>query len=225
MKAYSKRTFPFYHGLVYQMRIFLKSGISILLFFAVTDTFSQIQPGYIFGMNLSTLKLKTESLNLAPDTQIGIHYGVIFEIPVGSRFALKPAVILSAKGSDYEIDSISHSLSPVFVEVPVLAIYSFGSNAVKISLFAGPYFAYGMGGYKIVGEGQLKNLKYGKGENMDLRPFDVGFNFGAGVAIKGMLISAQYGIGLANLSPDTSDGSEMKNKVIGISISQAFDSK
>jgi len=31
MKAYSKRTFPFYHGLVYQMRIFLKTGISILL--------------------------------------------------------------------------------------------------------------------------------------------------------------------------------------------------
>jgi hypothetical protein len=225
MKAFSRRIFTFYHRLVYQIRIFLRTGFSILLLFAFTDTFSQIQPGYIFGMNLSTLKLKTEGLNLAPDTQIGIHYGVIFEIPVGGRFALRPAVVLSAKGSDYEIDSISHSLSPVFVEVPVLAIYSFGSNTVRISLFAGPYFAYGMGGYKIVGDDPLKNLKYGKGENMDLRPFDVGFNFGAGVTIKGMLISAQYGIGLANLSTDTSEGSEMKNRVIGISISQAFDGK
>lgn len=225
MKEYSKGIIAYCLELGFKMRLFLRTGLVIILVFSFTDSFSQIQPGYIFGMNLSTLKLKTEALTQAPDTQIGIHYGAIFEIPVGGRFALRPAVILSAKGSNYEIDSVSHSLSPVFVEVPVLAIYNFGSGNVRFSLYAGPYISYGLGGYKIVGEDPLKNLKYGSGENSDLRPFDVGFNFGAGITVKGMLISAQYGIGLANLSPDKSDGSEMKNQVIGISISQAFDGK
>jgi hypothetical protein len=55
-----------------------------------------------------------------------------------------------------------------------------------------------------------------------LKPFDIGLNFGAGINIKGLMISAQYGIGLANLSPVTIGDSEMKNKVIGISISSLF---
>lgn len=225
MNSYSKGIIAFYPGLVSKMMVFLRTGLVIILVFISADSFSQMHPGYIFGMNLSTLKLNTDDLTQDPDTQIGIHFGAIIEIPVGGRFALRTALILSAKGSDYEVDSISHSLSPVFVEVPLLAIYRFGSNVVRFSLYAGPYIAYGLGGYKIVGDDPLKNLKYGSGENRDLRAFDTGFNFGAGVTVKGMLISAQYGIGLANLSPDTSDGSEMKNQVIGISISQAFDIK
>jgi hypothetical protein len=207
------------------MKISLKTALAILFILAFSDAYSQLKPGYIFGMNLSTLKLKTEGLSSDPDTQIGVHYGAIFEIPVNNHFTFRPELILSAKGSDYEIDSIYHSLSPVFIEIPLLAVCTFGSDVFKFSLFAGPYIACGMGGYKIVGEGELKNLKYGSGGNKDLRPFDFGFNFGAGLTIKRMLISAQYGIGLANLSPDTSGGSEMKNRVIGISISQAFDGK
>jgi hypothetical protein len=207
------------------MKTCLKSALAIVFLFAVTDTYAQLKPGYIFGMNLSTLKLKTEGLSSNPDTQIGVHYGAIFEIPLNNHFTFRPELLLSAKGSDYDIDSIYHSLSPVFIEIPLLAVCTFGSDVFKFSLFAGPYIACGMGGYKIVGDGELKNLKYGSGENKDLRPFDIGFNFGAGLTIKRMLISAQYGIGLANLSTDTSDGAEMKNRVIGISISQAFDSK
>jgi hypothetical protein len=58
-----------------------------------------------------------------------------------------------------------------------------------------------------------------------LKPFDIGLNFGAGVNIKGLLISAQYEIGLANISPVTTVYSEMKNKLIGISISSLFAGK
>jgi len=50
-------------------------------------------------------------------------------------------------------------------------------------------------------------------------------NFGAGINIKGLLISAQYGIGLTNISPMASADIKMKNKVIGISISSSFTGK
>jgi hypothetical protein len=173
-------------------------------------------------MNLSTLQVKSQGITSNPDMQVGFHWGASLDIPAGDNFSFHPGIMLSAKGSDYTIDTTDYSLAPIFLEVPLLAMYSFGSEAVRFSLFAGPYFAYGVAGYKVEASGDLHNINYGSGENNDLKSFDYGFSFGAGVKIKDTLISAQYGIGLANLSPDISDGSEMKNRVIGITISSSF---
>jgi hypothetical protein len=186
---------------------------------------AQIKPGYILGLNLSTMKIKISGISSNPETPIGIHFGGFLEIPIKGNFTLQPGLLFSAKGSNFKIDTAEFSISPIYIEVPVTAAYSFGSNAIKISLFAGSYFAYGMGGYKIKSGGELKNISFGSGENKDLKPFDIGLNFGVGVNIKGLLISAQYGIGLANISPVTTVDSEMKNKVIGISLSSLFAGK
>ena len=204
------------------MRNNLKPVFAIFLTIAFTDAHAQIIPGYIFGLNLSTVTLKTKGLSTKPETPVGIHFGGFFEIPLESNLSLEPSLLFSAKGSNFKIDTVDISLSPIYIEVPVIAVYSFGSDAIKISLFAGPYFACGVGGYKIESGSELKNISFGSGKNNDLKPFDIGLNFGAGINIKGLLISAQYGIGLSNLSPVTLYVSEMKNKVIGISISSLF---
>jgi len=207
------------------MKSYRKSVLAFLLTVACTDINAQIKPGYIFGVNLSTITLNTKNISSAPETLAGIHFGGVFKIPILSNFTFKPALLLSAKGSNYTIDSIDFSLSPIYLEIPLIAMYSFGSDAIKISLFAGPYFACGIGGYKIEPGGELQNMSYGSGESNDLRTFDLGLNFGAGIDLKGFLISAQYGIGLSNIAPVTAVDSEMKNKVIGISISSSFAGK
>jgi hypothetical protein len=204
------------------MKSYLKSAFAILLIAAFTDIHAQIKPGYIFGVNLSTISINTKGISSAPETPVGIHFGGFFEIPIKGNFTFDPGLLFSAKGSNYEIDSIAFSLSPIYLEVPVIAVYSFGTDEIKISLFAGPYFACGIGGYKIEPGGELKNISFGSGENNDLKTFDVGLNFGAGVNIRGLLISAQYGIGLTNIAPEKIVDTEMKNKVIGISISSLF---
>lgn len=204
------------------MKNYLKCAMAIFLTVAFTDMQAQIKAGYIFGLNLSTMTLKTQGISSHPDTPVGIHFGGFFEIPIKDNFTLQPGLLFSAKGSNYKIDSVEFSLSPIYLEVPVIAVYSFRIDVVKISLFAGPYFACGVGGYKIESGSELKNISYGSGENNDLKPFDIGLNFGAGVNIKGLLISAQYGMGLANVSPVATIDSEMKNRVIGISISSLF---
>jgi len=204
------------------MKIYLKYALAILLMVSFTDVQAQIKPGYIFGLNLSTITLKTKGISSRPETPAGIHFGGFLEIPVIGNFTLQPGLLLSAKGSNFKIDSTEFSLAPVYLEIPVIAVYSFGSDVVKVSLFAGPYFACGIGGYKIESEGAFRYLSFGSGENKDLKPFDFGLNFGAGVNIKGFMISAQYGIGLLNILPSTTTDSEIKNKVIGISISSLF---
>jgi hypothetical protein len=207
------------------MKSYLKSLLAILFTVIFTGMQAQIRPGYIFGLNVSTVTLKTNGAKSVPEKPVGIHFGGYCKIPLTRNFAFQPALLLSAKGSNYTIDSVDYSLSPIYVEVPLIAMYSFGSDAIKISFFGGPYFACGAGGYKIEQGGELNTISYGSGKNNDLKRFDIGLNFGAGLQIGGLLISAQYGKGISNVSPETPIYSEMKNKVIGISISSLFAGK
>jgi hypothetical protein len=182
----------------------------------------QVYPKYVFGVNLSTMTMKVKGLSSVPETPAGIHFGGSIELPLTPNLTFQPAFLFSAKGTNYKIDSINIALSPIYIEIPANAVYSFGKGLTRVFVFAGPYFALGIGGYKLETGKVMKIVSYGSGENSDLKPLDVGFNFGAGVNIKGFIISAQYGMGLANISPVTAGGWEIKNKVMGISISSLF---
>jgi hypothetical protein len=201
------------------------SELTILLMLVSANIHAQINPGRIVGLNLSTMTLKTNGISLDPDTWVSIHLGGIFEIPLTDNLALRPGLLYSAKGSLYTIDTIRYSISPSYIEVPVYAVLSFGSDAIKISLFTGPYLACGIGGNKTESGGGAGSISFGSDENDDMKLFDFGLNFGAGINIKGLMISAQYEMGLANLSSVTADDSEMKNKVIGISLGYLFPGK
>jgi hypothetical protein len=204
------------------MESYRKYALAILFLIAFTELKGQLYPRYIFGVNLSTLKMRTTGLSSHPEMPAGIHFGGSIEIPLTKNLTFQPALIFSAKGSNYKIDSVKISLSPIYIEIPANAVYSFGTAPTRMFIFGGPYFGLGIGGYKFETGTIMKYISWGSGENKDLRQLDVGFNFGAGVNIRGFIISAQYGIGLANISPLSSIGSEMKNEVIGISISSLF---
>jgi hypothetical protein len=201
------------------MKRYLKTILVIVLTVAFPVVKAQVKTGYIIGINRSSMTMKTVGVCSDQKTQTGIHFGGIFEIPVAGNLTFQPRVLLSAKGSNYKIDTVEYSISPIFIEVPVMAGYSFGSETFRVFIYAGPYFACGIGGYKIGSGGEMQSINYGEGEDNDLKHFDLGLNFGAGISIKGFRISAQYGMGLANISPVTTDDTEMKNKVIGISLS------
>jgi hypothetical protein len=191
-------------------------GISIVLILLLpyTDTITQISAGYKIGLNFSTVTLKTNETHSNPDMPAGINFGGIIDIPLRRSISFQPGLIFSAKGSDFKIDSVDFSLAPVYIEIPVNLVLSLGSETFKIFMLAGPYFAIGMGGNKFVSNSPVENIRFGS--NADLKLFDFGFNFGTGVNINHFLICAQYGIGLANVSTKEA---EMKNRVIGISIS------
>jgi hypothetical protein len=196
-------------------------ALAVYLIVASPDMHAQIKSGYMIGFNISNMTLQTSGTSFEAETMTGIHIGIISEITLKGNFTLQSGFKFSAKGSIYKIDTTDVVISPIYVEVPVNAKYSIGSDFVKVSLFAGPYFACGIGGNKETG-GELRKIRFGADENDDLKLFDFGFYFGAGVNIKGFVISAHYGLGLANISPGTTVYSEMKNKVIGISLSSFF---
>lgn len=200
----------------------LKYALAVFLMIAFTSVNAQIKSRYTGGLHLSSMALNIKGLSSNPTTPFGFHFGWTFDLPVIGGFKFEPGALFSAKGTDYIVDSVSHSLSPIYIEVPVNAVYTFGSDNVKISMFAGPYFACGVGGTIWESGYSLEDLKFGTGKDKDLKLFDIGLNFGLGVSIKTFIVTAQYEIGLTNVSPDKTDNSEMKNKVIGISVSTSF---
>lgn len=175
-----------------------------------------MKAGYRFGINLTTITISTKDIISKPETPMGIHFGAYYDISLKRHISIQSGFIFSSKGADYKIDTVSYSLTPTYIEIPVNLACHFGSKTTKISPFAGPYSACAIGGYKIVSGNEFKYLNFGSGKNNDLKRFDFGFNYGVEVSIKSYLISARYGIGLANISP-TNDF-KMRNKVIGISI-------
>lgn len=203
----------------------LKSVFAVLFIVAFTDLHSQIKPQYTIGLNLSGMTVINNGIESDTKTAMGIHYGVMMEIPVIGNSALLSSLMFTSKGSDYKIDNLGISISPIYIEVSALPEYCIGHKMLKILLFAGPYFACGIGGYKLESGGEIKSISYGSGEGNDIRPLDAGINVGAGIKIKKLMITANYGIGLLDINPLKTVDSEMKNKVIGISISSLFESK
>lgn len=210
------------------MKISLRSLMVLFMMFAFISAKAQVKFGPKIGMNLSTMTLKSSGISLDPKMLVGFHAGVISEIGLAENVFLQPGVLFSSKGSKYEItyleQTFEFSMAPGVIEVPINVLYSFGTGSAKLNVFAGPYAAFGITG-KTKSDGESLDISYGSTAEDDIKPFDFGLNFGAGVNINGFLISAQYGFGLANLAPDTTGDSEMKNKVIAISIGYLFGAK
>jgi opacity protein-like surface antigen len=192
-----------------------KKHILLFIFLVSTSVVdAQLSSGYVFGVNFSTLNLQTKGTCSNLETKGGINLGLFLEVPLTRRFSFQPKLLFSAKGTDFKIDTVKYSLSPVYLEIPLNVGFRMGN----ISLFAGPYLAIGIGGLKMDLKGNLRDISFGTGENKDMKAFDAGFNVGLGVNIKGILISAQYGIGLTNISPWKATYPEMQNRVLSVSI-------
>jgi hypothetical protein len=185
---------------------------------------AQVKFGPKAGLNLSTMKLSYMGVSIDPTMLVGFHAGLLSEITLSGNLCLQPAILYSTKGSKFSVMSEELQISPSFIEIPVNIVYKFDLGSVKLFLNVGPYGAYGIGG-KADSGGESEDIVFGSEETDDMKPMDFGLNVGAGVEISNIIISANYGLGLANLAPVTTEDEEMKTKVIGFSIAYLFGGK
>lgn len=192
------------------------TGLLVLSIMLSANLNGQLKSGYKFGINLTSMSIHAEGVN-SLERPTGIHFGGIYDLPLAGKYSLLSGFLFTSKGADYKIDTIDYSLAPSYIELPVNISCSWGRRSTKFLIYAGPYMSFAIGGYKIVGGDPLKDMTFGANIKKDLKLFDFGLNFGAGVKLKGFIISAQYGTGLSDISPAQS--SKMRNSVIGISLS------
>jgi hypothetical protein len=196
----------------------MKKTVFILVMVLGT-TIINAQPRFRYapGVNFSTLRIKQNGINYSSARPMTIHIGGLWDMQMTRHLWLEPGFQFTAKGSDYTIDSIRKSLTPLYFEVPINAEYRFNIKNVKLSLFSGLFIGCGIGGY-IIDNDINREIRYGSSENDDMRRIDYGINVGTGLEVRKIFLAVQYSYGLANFAPVRANDTELKSDLIGVTL-------
>lgn len=128
-------------------------------------------------------------------------------------------------GASNAFASYEQDLNPFYATVPLHLKLRAGLGENNLFFYVGPYVSIGVAG-KFKANGSLfggtaseeRDIKWGDGNNDDLRRFDYGASIGGGIEISKILLGVEYSYGLANLAPDTDDGNKMQNRMVRFSV-------
>ncbi|OAV69892.1 hypothetical protein Barb6XT_00230 [Bacteroidales bacterium Barb6XT] len=188
-------------------------------------------PGYIGDVDETVSDKNHDSKFKA-----GFKIGAGVDYALFDNFSLQSGLFFSQKGAKYEgeesegdgapVVTTTGTYNPLYLEIPVLAAYKFRvTDHVKLSVSAGPYLAYGLGGkakieeaYDIIKgtvDANLFSKTEIKGEKISNTPFnrfDAGLAFGAGAEIGKILVSLNYDLGLSNIYTNKNNNEDDNKK-------------
>lgn len=227
-----------------KMRDIIKLRIVIILFslpyISAAQTFS-----IKAGLNYSDMLIKETEI-FAPyntlDGQYGMipgfHIGAVSELQLPGLFSFETGLILTSAGYKVTINQsfgtenllINENKYLLFLDIPLSLKYPFSISNQNFYGLAGPYVGIGLTGLNNISstfaeneELQKETIKWGSEKGVDdLKRFDYGLNFEAGMLLKSFQIGLSYKLGMANLSPESSAGSILSNRVMGVSVGYIF---
>ena len=173
----------------------------------------------------------------------GAQAGVISNIAFNETFSVQPELLFSAKGYKQEWNDISiggsgkneYKTIMNYVELPILAKFSFGSEDKKVSLLAGPYIGYLAGGRVVEKQGgqevrnEKLNFEYTDDNGQKFQRIDAGAAIGASFGYKTgtgtWMVDVRYNYGLTNIheyqTPLDSEV-EIYNRTFSVSLGWLF---
>lgn len=220
----------------------------ILSFAALAISFgamSQARVGVKGGWNLSSISVDNDGSVDNDKSLSGFNIGVIADLPLVPKIlSFQPGVFYSTKGAKLKSEGTGYksefTTRPSYIEIPLNFV---GKIPVGTDsrLFAGigPYFAFGVAGKNKtsttvagVTTSQESSIKWdddtpfndgdpNQGYNK-LKRFDWGGQLMVGAEIHGLILSAQYGLGLAKINSGGNDSRNEKNKNRVFSLSAGF---
>jgi len=208
-------------------------NIALIFFASFSLIFSQESFSQTFGvkagLNLSNVIFKSN----AADFMVvpGFHAGASAEFPINRVFLFETDLLFSSRGyrESYENQyfEFKEETHYNYFEVPLKVKAFFSTPVMTFSVFAGPYFGFGICG-KDKGiessNGEITSwsdkIEWGSGQNDLFKRLDYGLVFGPGVQIKNIELSLSYGLGLANIA--SISALKVHNRVIEISVGYKF---
>jgi hypothetical protein len=149
--------------------------------------------------------------------------GVIGDLNSTSFLAIQPGIIFTGKGTKAQSGDASSNnyyratSNPYYVEIPVNLVFKTPTDGAKFFAGAGPYIAMGIAGKNKV-DGRIAGVSFSSDRNIEwsnddpstmnqeegygfgiMKRFDYGLNGLIGVETENLVISANYGLGLAKL--------------------------
>lgn len=168
--------------------------------------------------------------------------GFYLDIPVFPQGYIQPGVSYIVKGANIKYDkeqtgsAIYSGVSQIklqYIELPVNFIYKIPVGFGRVALGAGPYAAYSIrGDYELSVYNGDKTLQSNTQQldfrrspnifstNMELRRWDAGFNFTAGLELNSYLtFGVNYSLGLMDIDKGTDN---VKNRYLGVNLGILF---
>lgn len=220
------------------MKNLIKLLILVFAFSAATETIAQTF-GVKAGLNLSNMLVKDDDDTYSDDFKMkpGFHVGVTAEFPFSDMVSFETGLLLSTKG--YKISEEESIMGEtlkfegkanlLYIDIPLTAKATFDVGGAKLYGTFGPYLGFGLSGkYKseVSGGGESEteeeDVKWGSGDDDDLKRLDFGLTIGAGLALNAIEVGVSYNLGLANVSPYSDGGYKENHRVIGVSVAYKF---
>jgi hypothetical protein len=186
------------------------------------------------GLNYSSQLFKSDikSYGEGISWKPGFSLGVTASIPITKILSLETGLSLQNKGykqnqkqgGALDVTDVKNIVNLYYLELPLDAKVLI--NIGKMNFFGvfGPYIGMGLwgktkGNYLFRGEPMTENKNINWGSNSvtdNYTRLDFGLNAGVGIEYKSFQIGLGYGLGLLNISPNTSAGQKINNKAINI---------
>lgn len=199
-----------------------KLSLLIAIVLVMTSmTHAQTTFGVRAGVNFQNINGKSEGKSLENKLKTGINLGINAEIGVAPDFYFQPGLLFTTKGAKIEgSGDVKVNLS--YLEIPMNLVYKPVLGNGNLIAGFGPYMAYGIGGKWKSDAGDI-DVKFGSGDDDDVKPFDMGANllFGYEFASK-LSVQMNAQLGLLNLMPKGDSDNSLKNTGFGISLGYRF---
>jgi Outer membrane protein beta-barrel domain len=204
--------------LTISMKKILLTLITIVAINATVN--AQMRFGVKGGLNLANVSI-TNASGITPKSSLFFHGGIVLDASLSESISIQPNLLFSQKGYSLDASGATSKATFNYIEIPVNFLYN-ATDALTIG--AGPYLGYALSGSAkttINGQTRTDDIDF----DNDAKRVDYGLNITAGYeVIEGLVISANYSLGLANINKDvtTSSTNTIKNNVIGFSVTKFF---
>ena len=199
------------------------------------------------GLNLANVSITESGRIDDAKTLTSFQVGIIGDFNLSDFIALQPGLLVTGKGSKTQsgdpadANYFKATSNPIYIEVPLNFVFKapLGSDT-KFFAGAGPYLAVGIAG-KNKTEGKIFGASFSSEKNIEwsdddpttldydegagfgiLKRFDYGLNGTAGIETKTIVLSANYGLGLAKLQSGSNSSEDDINKHRVLSFTIGF---
>ncbi|MDR3286922.1 MAG: PorT family protein [Prevotellaceae bacterium] len=207
------------------------AGESWLSSFTKRNDTQGVQFGVRAGLNFPTLNGEQDEGN---SSYLGVHFGLIVDIPLSSNLYIQPGLYLENKGCiykyyDYEDGAnVSVRNGLAYIDIPVLLSYRIDlSDALQLHLNAGPFVGFGVFGtitytWSMPGYGDETDKDDAFGKDSSFSTFDTGLSLGAGLSFGKIYCGLKYDFGLVNIMKEDTDYYARKTGTFGITLGLNF---
>jgi Outer membrane protein beta-barrel domain len=188
------------------------------------------------GVNLANVSITNDGDIDDNKMLTSFQVGFTGNLKIAPFLFFQPGILFTGKGSKTQSGATTDATyyransNPYYIEVPANFVFKTPTGPIKFFAGAGPYIAVGVAGKNKV-DGKLLGTSFSSEKSIEwsnddpatldyeegsgygiMKRFDYGLNGIAGIETKNIVLSANYGYGLAKLQSGSNNSADDKNK-------------